>query len=883
MNSYVLNFSEINKTRLNDVGGKGANLGELKIIDGIQVPAGFCITTEAYKKSINNNEQLKELIELLAKLQLAEKDKILEISSKIRSTIEKGGMAKEVENTIIEALSQFNEKQSFAVRSSATAEDMPDASFAGQYDTYLNIIGKEEILKHVVECWSSLFNERAIVYRIQNSFDHRKVLLSVIIQQMVMSEVSGILFTADPLTSDRKTMSIDAGFGLGEALVSGLINPDTYKIIEGVIISKKIGSKALEIKAADSTGTVEIKREEPGEEIQALTDKQILHLAEIGRKIEAHFGYPQDIEWCLADKEFYIVQSRPLTTLFPAPKSPDKVKRVYMSVGHMQVMTEPIFPLGISLFGFVSLFPVDRAGGRLFVDITLDLTTPQGRRMVKQKVDNMDPLMASAVRKVLGNKEYIRNLPKGKGNLLKGSRLFPWLKEAFRIYLKNDPSMLDELVRKNEKSLNELEKNLEHLSGEKLFDFIVDDRKELQARLFDATHFGAVLVCQYVAGGINSNTEKWLGEKNVTNALSKSVEHNITSEMGLALCDVADVVRQYPEVMDYLSNANDESFFQKLKKLPGGIETASAISEFLEKYGMRCPGEIDITKPRFYEKPTQLVPVILNNIKLLKPGEHIEKFEQAKREAKETEEKIIRGLQELPGGARKAKKMQKIISVFRNFIGAREYPKYFWIRRFDIYKQALLKEAEKLLAADIIRQISDVFYLYFDEFRDAVQSNRLDMDLIEKRKKEYAGYQKMTPPRIILSDGEVPMGEYEGSNIPAGALPGVPVSSGIVEGRARVVSRLEDAQVEKGDILVTSYTDPSWTPVFVTIAGLVTEVGGTMSHGAVITREYGLPAVVGVENATKLIKNGQQICVNGTEGYIEILQTSGNKLLSDNI
>ena len=871
MNSYVLNFPEIDKTRINDVGGKGANLGELNRIDTIQVPAGFCITTASYKKSIKNNQQLKELLKLLAELHLDEKDKISEISARICSTMEEGGMAKEVEKVIIETLSQFDEQQSFAVRSSATAEDLPDASFAGQHDTYLNIKGKEEILKHVIKCWSSLFTERAIVYRIQNGFDHRKVLLSVVVQEMVMSEVSGILFTADPLTSDRKTISIDAGFGLGEALVSGLIIPDTYKVREELIISKKIGSKNLEIKAAKSLGTVEIKREESGEEIQALTDEQVLYLAEMGRKIEAHFGYPQDIEWCLVDEEFYIVQSRPLTTLFPAPQSPDQVKRVYMSVGHMQVMTEPILPLGISLFGFASLFPPDRAGGRLFVDITFDLTTSQGRRMVKQKVDNMDPLMASAVKKVLENREYIKSLPRGKGNLLKGARLFPWLKEAFRIYLKNDPSILDKLVGKNENSLLELKQSLEYLAGEELFDFIVDDRKELQARLFDATHFGAVLVCQYVAGGINSNTEKWLGEKSVTNPLSKSVEHNITSKMGLALCDVADVVRQYPEVMNYLSHADDESFFQKLKKLPGGAETESAIRDFLEKYGMRCPGEIDITKPRFYEKPTQLVPVILSNIKLLKPGEHIEKFEHGKREARKTEEKIIRGLQELPGGARKAKKMQKMISVFRNFIGAREYPKYFWIRRFDIYKQALLKEADKLLAAGVIRQVSDVFYLYFDEFREAVRSNRVDLGLIEKRKKEYAGYQKMIPPRIILSDGEVPLGEYEGSRAPAGALPGVPVSPGIVEGRARVVSMLEDAHVEKGEILVTSYTDPSWTPVFVTIAGLVTEVGGAMSHGAVITREYGLPAVVGVENAMKLIKNGQQIRVNGTEGYVEIL------------
>lgn len=782
-------------------------------------------------------------------------------------------MVKEVENNIIEALSKFDRQQSFAVRSSATAEDLPDASFAGQQDTYLNIRGRDEILKNVIKCWASLFTDRAVIYRIRNGFDHRRVLLSVVIQKMVMSEVSGILFTADPITSDRKTMSIDAGFGLGEALVSGLINPDTYKIRDGAIAAKKIGKQMLEIRTAEGGGTSEMLIEEGSRrKEQVLVDEQILHLARIGRKIEDHFEDPQDIEWCLAGGEFYIVQSRPITTLFPVPEKRDNVKHVYMSVGHMQVMTEPILPLGISFFQFASLFPVDKAGGRLYVDITFDLTTPQGRRMVKQKVDNMDPLMASAVRKVMDNRGYIKGLPKGKGNLLKGANLLPWLKEAFRMYRKNDPSILDEMVRRNEDSLQKLEQSLRNLAGDGVFAFIHEDKKELQARLFDATGFGAVLVCQYVASWLNKNIEKWLGEKNITNSLSKSVEHNVTSEMGLAICGVADVVRKYPEVCQYFAHAKDESFFADLSKLQGGKETEAAIKDFLQKYGIRCPGEIDITKPRFYEKPTQLIPVILSNVKLLKPGEQIAKSEQGKHEAKEKENEIINGLWKLPGGAKKARKAKKMISVFRNFVGAREYPKYFWIRRYAIYKRVLLQEAEKLAAAGIINNERDVFYLYFDEFRKAVRTGRMDQALIENRKKEYARYEKLTPPRIILSDGEVPSGEYDGSSAPEGALIGVPVSTGVIEGRARVISRLDDAHVEKGDILVTHFTDPSWTPVFVTIAGLVTEVGGEMSHGAVITREYGLPAVVGVENATKLIKDGQRLRLNGTDGYVAILE-----------
>ena len=871
MKPYVLSFPEIDKTKFAAVGGKGANLGELAEITGIRVPEGFCITTDAYKKYTENTIKLQELLEELDGLKADEKDRISKISGCIRSAIENSNMAKEIENDIIQALSPFDKHQAFAVRSSATAEDLPGASFAGQQDTYLNIRGKDEILKHVIKCWASLFTDRAVIYRIQNGFDHRKVLLSVVIQKMVMSEVSGILFTANPITSDRKTMSINAGFGLGEALVSGLVNPDNYKVRNGIIVSKRIGIQTLEIRAAEGGGTREIKIEESRRKSQALTDEHILRLADIGRKIENHFKCPQDIEWCLADGEFYIVQSRPITTPFPAPESSDSVKRVYMSVGHMQVMTDPILPLGMSLFEFASLFPVDKAGGRLYVDITLDLTTPQGRRMVKQKVDNMDPLMASAVRKVIGNKDYINGLPKGKGNLLKGANLLPWLKEAIRIYRKNDPSILDEMIRRNEDSLQKLEHSFRNLSGDEVFSFILEDKKELQARLFDATGFGAVLACQYASGWINKNAEKWLGEKNITSLLSKSVEHNVTSEMGLAICDVADIVRKYPEVCEYLAHANDESFFDGLSKLQGGAETEAAIKDFLEKYGMRCPAEIDIAKPRFNEKPTQLIPVILSDVKLLKPGEHIAKFERGKREAKEKEDEIISYLRKLPGGAQKAAKAKKMISVFRNFVGAREYPKYFWVSRYAIYKRALMKEAEKLAAAGAINTVSDVFYLYFDEFREAVGTGKADQALIENRKKEYARYERLTPPRILLSDGEVPSGEYDGGSTPQGALIGVPVSQGIVEGRARVVLRLEDAHVEKGDILVTPFTDPSWTPVFVTISGLITEVGGEMSHGAVITREYGLPAVVGVENATKLIKDGQRLRLNGTDGYVEIV------------
>lgn len=286
---------------------------------------------------------------------------------------------------------------------------------------------------------------------------------------------------------------------------------------------------------------------------------------------------------------------------------------------------------------------------------------------------------------------------------------------------------------------------------------------------------------------------------------------------------------------------------------------------------MRCPGEIDITRSRFSEKPTALVPIILRNIKKFEPGAHKAIFEQGLLEAGQKEQDLLRRLELLPCGKQKAEKTRKMISRLRNFIGYREYPKYLMMGYYWIFKQALLKEAARLVQKGVIREKEDIYYLTFEELREVVRTNRLNYSIITKRKEEYAVYEKLAPPRVMTSEGEVLSGEYEAGNIPKGALAGIPASSGTVEGRARVIMRMEDADIEEGDILVTTFTDPSWTPVFVSINGLVTEVGGVMTHGAVIAREYGLPAVVGVENATRKIRDGQRIRLNGTEGYVEIL------------
>jgi phosphoenolpyruvate synthase/pyruvate phosphate dikinase len=373
------------------------------------------------------------------------------------------------------------------------------------------------------------------------------------------------------------------------------------------------------------------------------------------------------------------------------------------------------------------------------------------------------------------------------------------------------------------------------------------------------------------ASWINVHMQEWLGEKNVADTLSQCVANNVTSEMGLALLDIADVIRPYPDIIRHLEHAKDDDFLDGLLRFDGGREARNALSAYLDKYGMRCAGEIDITRTRWSEKPTTLIPLILSNIRNFQPGVSKRRFEQGREQAWEKEQELLDRLRKLPDGEEKAKETKRMIDLIRNLSGYREYPKYAIASRYFVYKQALLKEAERLVQAGFIPEKEDIYYLTFEELHEVVRTNKLDYQIISKRKDEYKSYEKLTPPRVITSDGEIIAGEYKRENLPAEALIGLAVSSGVMEGRARVILNMEDADLEDGDILVTSFTDPSWTPLFVSIKGLVTEVGGLMTHGAVIAREYGLPAVVNVENATKLIKDGQRIRVNGTEGYVEIL------------
>ena len=860
---YVLDFQEIDQAQIALVGGKGAHLGELSRIEGIRVPAGICVTTEAFQRVMASAPTLAARAARLSGLAPDDREAISALSAEIRRTIAGIAIPEDLAAAITGQLSRLGETAAYAVRSSATAEDLPSASFAGQQDTYLNIIGLPAILQHISRCWASLFTERAVTYRLQHGIDQRQVSMAVVVQRMVFPQVSGILFTADPITGNRRIASVEASFGLGEALVSGLVNADVYRVRDGQVIERVIATKQRAIYAIPTGGTQEQAISPELQDQPSLTDAQAVQIVEQGRQIEAHFGRPQDIEWCLADGDLQIVQSRPITTLFPVPAAGDAENHVYVSVGHQQMMTDPFKPLGISFWQMMSPRPMAEAGGRLFVDVARELGSPANRARMMDVLGKSDPLIGDALQTIIEREGFLPSVPDDEPAwMLPGTSPTP---------IETDQAIVSELIAQSRAANADLECDIRGLTGSALLDFIQTDAQELWRARMGPRSLQVVLAGMEAAWWLNAHIEEWLGEKNVADTLTQSVPNNVTSEMGLALLDVADAIRPYPEVVAFLQQVQDDRFLDHLPGVPGGQEAREAIQGWLDRYGMRGPGEIDITRPRWQEQPSALVPLILGNVRNFAPGEGQRRFEQGLQEARRKESEVLERLRALPDGEEKAAETKRMIDRVRTFAGYREYPKYGMVSRYFIYKQALMAEAERLVQAGVLAEQEESFFLRFDELQEVVRTQRVDDELIRRRKEEFATSQALTPPRVMTSDGEVITGVYRRDNLAPGALAGLPVSAGIVEGRARVILDMADATLEPGDILVTAYTDPSWTPLFVTVSGLVTEVGGLMTHGAVIAREYGLPAVVGVVNAIRLIQDGQRIRVHGMDGYVELL------------
>ena len=863
------------------VGGKAANLGEL-IRAGLPVPPGVCVTTEAYRQVAAS-----AAIDFDTLAAVGPQD-VERAARQARDAMMNARIPTAVAGAIVEAYIGLGIDVPVAVRSSATAEDLPNASFAGQQDTYLHIVGCDAVLDAVRRCWASLWTERAVVYRATNGIDHRTVRLAVVIQRMIDAEVAGVLFTANPVTGHRRQSVIDANPGLGEAVVSGEVNPDHFVVDTDTeeIVERRLGDKRVEVRALPGGGTEHVQR--PASDNQAcLTDEEVLALTALGDRVEQHYGAPQDTEWAIdSEGKLWLTQARPITTLFPLPASarPDSL-HVYFCFSVAQGLYRPLTPIGLAasrilasaaarLLGIRVDDPLDgppafaEAGQRVFIDLTGVMRGRIGRSLMPRLLDVMEARSAAILRSLLDDPRL---------SVTRRSPLL-FIKRILRIACRYGiPLQVMQAVLRPAAARARVERVGMRLAGR----LTLSDSANLTERL---DFVERVLTDEVIAWGPKTMpvaamglamfvfAGKLLGEAAQAGEMQtvlRGLPYNVTTEMDLALWHLASELRT-----DELSATalRDERPADLARKFHSGTLPAEAqrgLAEFLEKYGHRAVAEIDLGMPRWSDDPAHLLGVLANYLRLENPElAPTSLFNRGTAEAETMIDTLVRRARSR--GPLRAWLVRFALGRARQLSGLREIPKAYMIVALAAARRELAKIGKELARSGRIDAADDVFFLDFREIRAAL-NGRDQREQVAKRREQYESeLRRRHIPRVFLSDGTEPQ-DRRSESTNAEGLAGTPASAGIIQGVARVILDPVGAHLEPGEILVAPSTDPGWTPLFLTAGGLVMEMGGANSHGAVVAREYGIPAVVGVPDATLRIVTGQQIAVNGTAGTITLL------------
>jgi pyruvate,water dikinase len=882
---YIKSLTELNRANLPIAGGKGANLGAL-IQAGLPVPPGFCITTPAYRAFVEMNKLGTEIRQILDATRMDEPASLDAACNSICACFQHGEIPPALADEIRQAYTNLHKPPGpVAVRSSATAEDLPDLSFAGQQDTYLNILGEAALLNAVIRCWASLWTARAIGYRARNQISHDEVALAVVVQQMVQSEASGVLFTANPLTGKRSETVIDATLGLGEALVSGQVEPDHY-VVAGSgekVLDKTLGTKALSIQGQADGGTVTLHHSAANR--QALPDEQILALARLGQQAQIYFGCPQDMEWAWAEGRLYVVQSRPVTSLYPLPLGlAEQPLDVLLSFGVWQGMLDPYTPLGQDMFstlvaGMGSIFgaKIDAreqriflsAGERLFVNVTGLLKNKIGRNVASVFIGAIDPVSGAILSGLLEAPRFdvigsfrlrdmfrlIRGIAPLIGNVLY-NLLWPARGRA-RL-----EKQIEAALEKAQNRFNAAQNWMELIES-------IESLGEIPQKMLPR------LVAGIAAG--QAPLQILLRQKNLPGGpellmeLTRGLPHNVTTEMDLGLWRTSQTIRADAAGAAHFATTEIDVLVAEFRQGQLTEPAQTAIAQFLGIYGMRGIGEIDLGRLRWREDPTPIFQVLKSYLQIDPAASPEATFKRGADKARETQEQLVAALKKAGNGF-KAQVVNEMARRIRELGGLRETPKFFVVRLFGLYRETLLTAGQKLVEAGILSAAEDVFFLHLWELKTLDCNETRDWKaLITERQATYAReLRRRRIPRIMLSDGTA-FYDAPSTGDAANTLSGNPVSAGVVEGVVHVVFDPHGVQLIPGEILVCPATDPAWTPLFLAAGGLVMEVGGMMTHGSVVAREYGIPAVVGVSQATMRLKDGQRVRVDGSSGIVTVL------------
>ncbi|MFW5939555.1 MAG: PEP/pyruvate-binding domain-containing protein [Halolamina sp.] len=887
----VRRLSELRRTDTAIAGGKGANLGELAQA-GLPVPPVVVVTTAVYRALVDS-PLIQEAIDRLDSLQ-EDADERAAVAEDVRSLIRERTLEPAAASAIRDALATVDGAEGFAVRSSATAEDLPNASFAGQHETFLGV-ASADVVDRVRDCMASLFTDRAVAYRARNDIAHADVEMAVLVQPMVDATAAGVLFTADPASGNRHVSAVDASFGLGESVVAGEVTPD-HALVDtrtDEVTTYTVGSKAVAVELgdtrADETGTRRVDLPPDRRETRVLTDDQLRTLVGLGRRAASLLGAPQDVEWALVDGQFVLLQSRPITSLFPLP-SPlpgDGRLHAYVSMGHMQAMPEAMPPLvrdvwhvytgnAFSAMGIdAEPNPTVDAGGRVYIDVTAALRRPDTKSWLIGRIAAINEPISRGLTDLVASRPdafessgvTVRSIP---GYLRAGWQISRLIGPAVpRIAL----NLLATLAGRGPDPDDE--------SWDRLVELFTEPATEgptTEARagaVFDAINFGQIMREVYpkvsplfLAFALGGWLERRFPEQpEDVDAVGRGFEHDVVTRINLGLGDLADVARDHPAVADAI---RDGASLAELERVDGDGAFRDAFEEFLDEFGHRAAGEIDLSRPRWREDPSMLLAVVRANLADDGAGDHHERIrrlaDEADVAARRLEARVDRGLL----GPLRRRYLRWVIDTYRDTVFFREYPKQEAARAFAAWRTALLDAGARLSDEGRLDKPEDVWFLRRAELFAALDGDPVQADL-DARRREHARFVDIDAPPLLTSEGETIRGGDDTESAPEGALIGTGVSAGVVEGVARVVRDPRTATVERGEILVARSTDPGWTPLFLNAAGLVSEVGGPVSHGALVAREYGLPAVVSVPEATTRIENGQRIRIDGSRGTVELL------------
>ncbi|MFI6815215.1 PEP/pyruvate-binding domain-containing protein [Nonomuraea sp. NPDC050328] len=854
-------FAEIDASMLADVGGKAANLGELARA-GLPVPPGGCLTTEAYRQVA----AAAGLTDLLASPAAPTGQ---ELAGQARELL----LAAPVPDEVRAAVAGLYHGGPVAVRSSATAEDLPHASFAGQQDTYLNVVGEREVMTAVRHCWASLWTDRAVAYREANGIEHAAVRLAVVVQDMVDAEVAGVMFTANPVTGRRRELVIDASPGLGEAVVSGAVNPDRFVVFGGEILDRHAGDKRLAVRSLPGGGT---ERVETSSAELCLSDRQVLDLAELGLRVEDHYGSPQDTEWAIdADGRLWLTQARPITTLYPVPDATAPGLRAYLSVNVAQGVLGPLTPLGLSAFrlltsGAAGLFGVpvaDRhrgapafhvAGERMWLDITPALRSRAGRTVLPRLL---------AVGETRAGVIFDRLAGDPRLSLTQHSRR-PFLRAVRRFARRVHAPRLVRLALTNPRRAHaharrveaELARRLAVPPGSTPLQRLDHAERILYGTPPVLASIAPMAVAGYAMLGLAARLSgRSLGD---LQDVLRSVPDNPTTEMDLELWRLSTRIEP-------LGDATAEQLAERFRAGTLPERTQREVAAFLAKYGHRGVAEIDLGVARWADDPSHIFGVLANYRRAggsAVPADEL--FARGARAAQEAVEQAAAGAGRLKGPV-----VRWALGRARSLVGLREMPKYLAVLTLAGVRSSMFVVGEHLVKEGLLDEAGDVYFLTFPELRAALTEpdGGLGHLVAERRERYLRERRRRHVPRMLLSDGTEPealAAVAAGASASEGVLTGTPASAGTVTGIARVVLDPVGAHLEPGEILVCPSTDPGWTPLFLTAGGLVMEMGGAMSHGAVVAREYGIPAVVGVPHATERLTSGQRVTVDGATGTV---------------